>query len=94
MHDPYGFESSESCQKYQRRSSGFFRQLSATAIRDFDALKSNWSYPKGAILFVEGQHPRGIFSLCGGRVKLSMNSLDGKARPSSCELLSRLQSWA
>jgi CRP/FNR family transcriptional regulator, cyclic AMP receptor protein len=35
-------------------------------------------YPAGAILFVEGQAPRGIFVVCKGRVKLSFCSTDGK----------------
>ncbi|HKN24352.1 MAG TPA: Crp/Fnr family transcriptional regulator, partial [Candidatus Acidoferrum sp.] len=35
-------------------------------------------YPKGAVLFVEGQAPRGIFVLCKGRVKLSICSTEGK----------------
>jgi len=30
-------------------------------------------------LFVEGQSPRGVFILCGGRVKLSTSSADGKS---------------
>jgi CRP/FNR family transcriptional regulator len=34
--------------------------------------------PAGAILFVEGQIPRGIFVLCSGRVKLSTASREGK----------------
>ena len=34
--------------------------------------------PKGAVLFVEGQAPRGIFVLCKGRVKLSICATDGK----------------
>src|SRR5271157_236362 len=34
--------------------------------------------PKGAVLFVEGQSPRGIFVLCKGRVRLSICSTEGK----------------
>ena len=34
--------------------------------------------PAGAILFVEGQTPRGIFILCSGKVKLSTTSKEGK----------------
>ncbi|HXG67427.1 MAG TPA: Crp/Fnr family transcriptional regulator, partial [Blastocatellia bacterium] len=33
----------------------------------------------GALLFVEGQLPRGVFVICAGRVKLSTCSKDGKA---------------
>jgi CRP/FNR family transcriptional regulator len=36
------------------------------------------TYPSNAILFVEGQMPRGAFVLCSGKVKLSTTSRDGK----------------
>jgi CRP/FNR family transcriptional regulator len=35
-------------------------------------------YPKGAILFVEGQEARGVFILSKGRVKLSTGCINGK----------------
>src|SRR5271167_398310 len=35
-------------------------------------------HPKGTVLFVEGQPPRGVFILCSGRVKLFTSSADGK----------------
>jgi len=44
-----------------------------------DAISSAAMYPKGAILFVEGQNPLGVFVLRSGRVKLSVNSADGKS---------------
>ncbi len=44
----------------------------------FEAVKYATEYPKGAVLFVEGQAPRGIFVLCKGRVKLSACSSDGR----------------
>jgi len=37
------------------------------------------SYKKGAILFVEGQRPEGVYILTTGRAKLSASSPDGKA---------------
>lgn len=36
------------------------------------------AYPQGAVLFVEGQAPRGVYIVCGGRVKLSTTSREGK----------------
>jgi CRP/FNR family cyclic AMP-dependent transcriptional regulator len=44
----------------------------------FDAISSPATHPKGAILFVEGQKPLGVFVICSGRVKLSASSADGK----------------
>jgi CRP/FNR family transcriptional regulator len=36
------------------------------------------AYPQGAVLFVEGQAPRGVYLICSGRIKLSTTSRDGK----------------
>jgi CRP/FNR family transcriptional regulator len=36
------------------------------------------TFPKGSVLFAEGQPSRGIFILCKGRVKLSLCSTGGK----------------
>jgi len=37
------------------------------------------AYPKGAVLFMEGQTACGIFAVCSGQVKLSTSSVEGKA---------------
>jgi CRP/FNR family transcriptional regulator len=36
------------------------------------------TYPAGAVLFAEGQAPRGVFIVRGGRVKLSICGSDGR----------------
>ncbi|MBV9610408.1 MAG: Crp/Fnr family transcriptional regulator [Acidobacteria bacterium] len=43
-----------------------------------EAVKFTTTYPNGAVLFVEGQAPRGIFIVESGRVKLSVCARDGK----------------
>ena len=78
MKGPYGLDLNDGCIPCNRRGSGFFCQLSPPAIKDFDEIKSTASYPKGALLFVEKQDPRGIYVLCEGDVKLSINSSEGK----------------
>lgn len=78
MRSPYGLERIESCQSCTQRADGFFCQLSAAPLKAFEALKFTTSYPEGAALFVEGESPRGVLVLCKGRVKLSMNSSEGK----------------
>jgi CRP/FNR family transcriptional regulator, cyclic AMP receptor protein len=52
--------------------------LPRRVIDRFEAIASAVAYPKGAALFVEGQEPRGVFVICGGRVKLSTSSPAGK----------------
>ena len=60
------------------RTERLFCDLSGTALEDFEAIKYATAYPKGAVLFVEGQVPRGILVLCQGRVKLSLCAPDGR----------------
>jgi CRP/FNR family cyclic AMP-dependent transcriptional regulator len=78
MRGPYGFDFNESCQSCKARVGRFFCQLPSAALRDFDAMKSLSAYPAGAVLFLEEQDPRGVFLLCEGQVKLSVNSSEGK----------------
>jgi len=60
------------------RAEHTFCDLPGAALQTFETMKYATAYPKGAVLFVEGQAPRGIFVLCKGRVKLSICASDGK----------------
>ena len=78
MLSPYGLDIIESCLTCKMRSDRIFCELPTSALQSFEAIKYATAYPKGAVLFVEGQAPRGIFVLCKGRVKLSICATDGK----------------
>jgi CRP/FNR family cyclic AMP-dependent transcriptional regulator len=78
MLSPYGLDLVESCLTCKMRSERLFCDLPAAALQSFEAIKYATAYPRGAVLFVEGQAPRGIFVLCKGRVKLSICATDGK----------------
>lgn len=78
MRRPYGFEMSEDCGSCKLKKKDFFCQLSGTALREFDKIKSLSVYPSRALLFIEKERARGIFVLCEGQVKLSMGSKEGK----------------
>ncbi len=78
MTTPYGLEITESCLACKTRSANMFCGLSPASLQSFEAIKYATAYPKGAVLFVEGQASRGIFVLCKGRVKLSLCSSTGK----------------
>ena len=47
-------------------------------IRGLDNVKAGKYYPRGSVLFVEGQQPRGVYVLCEGRAKVSIASAEGK----------------
>jgi len=78
MRGPYGMEVVEDCKTCSMRKNGFFCQLPVAALQAFSGSKFASAYPSGAVLFVEGQVPRGVYMLCKGRVKLTMNSPDGR----------------
>ena len=78
MLTPYGMDIIENCLACKMRVEGVFCDLSPESLKSFERLKFAIAYPKGAVLFVEGQSPRGVFVLCKGRVKLSLCSTDGK----------------
>jgi CRP/FNR family transcriptional regulator len=68
----------ESCLTCKLRTDRIFCDLPPTALQAFENIKYATAYPQGAVLFVEGQLPRGIFVLCKGSVKLSINSPNGR----------------
>lgn len=68
----------DKCTGCQLRSTHFFCELSSETVQAFEAITTSNLYPKGSVLFVEGQSPRGIYVLCRGRIKLSMSSSGGR----------------
>src|SRR5258708_11428793 len=76
---PYGQEVIESCLTCELRKDRLYCDLPDGALAGLDSISSPATYPKGAVLFVEGQEPRGAFIICNGRVKLTANSADGKS---------------
>jgi len=78
MGSPYGLPIIENCLICNLRSERFFCDLPKTALAAFEKIKYSSAVPPGAVLFVEGQAPRGMYVVCRGRVKLSTTSRDGK----------------
>jgi CRP/FNR family transcriptional regulator, cyclic AMP receptor protein len=78
MHSPYGMNIVESCATCKLRGQRAFCNLPSATLGSLEKLKYTTAYPKGAVLFVEGQTPRGLFMLCQGSVKLSVCASDGK----------------
>jgi CRP/FNR family transcriptional regulator, cyclic AMP receptor protein len=77
-HGPYGMDLVDNCTKCPLRKEGFFCQMANDSLGAFERVKFTSSYPAGAVLFVEGQVPRGVYMLCTGRIKLTMASPEGK----------------
>ena len=78
MSTPYGIQLTENCVLCKLRQDGYFCSLPKPSLEQLEKVKYASAYPQGAILFVEGQAPRGVYLICSGRVKLSTTSRDGK----------------
>jgi len=78
MNTPYDLEIIENCTECPNTHAGFFCGFSPRVLRALDQASQKSTLPAGAILFVEGQAPRGVFVICAGKVNLSTNSREGK----------------
>ena len=78
MSTAYNFRIIENCLKCQLRENRLFCHLPDEALIALQQIKATAVYPKGALLCLEGQAPRGTFILCTGRAKLSTTSAEGK----------------
>ena len=74
---PYGLDLIESCLSCKLRAEHILCDLQPAALQSFESIKYPTAYPKGAVLFVEGQSPQRDV-LCKGRVRLSICATDGK----------------
>lgn len=75
----YNAKITERCFNCHSRSHGSFCDLPPQTQQAFERIVHTHFYPQGTVLFVEGQSPQGIFILCSGRAKLSINSNKGKS---------------
>lgn len=78
MRAPYGLNILDNCLSCPVRGEHLFCNLGVPAAQRLNEVKSTAVYPKGAMLFIEGQMARGVFVLCSGKVKLSTTSREGK----------------
>jgi CRP/FNR family transcriptional regulator, cyclic AMP receptor protein len=76
MNSPYGLPAE--CLACHLRSDNFFCALSDESLKVFNQIKHAALFREGAVIFVEGQTPRGVFMLCQGQAKLSTTSRDGE----------------
>ena len=75
---PYGLRIIDNCVSCPLKKVHPFCNLPLPAAQRLNAIKSTAVYSKGTMLFIEGQHPRGVFVLCMGKAKLSTSSREGK----------------
>ncbi|MGB0011325.1 MAG: Crp/Fnr family transcriptional regulator [Candidatus Sulfotelmatobacter sp.] len=78
MRAPYGLDVIESCMGCKTSRDSYFCRFSQPVLRSVDAASYHSVMPSGALLFVEGQTPRGVYVLSSGKVRLSTTSKEGK----------------
>jgi CRP/FNR family cyclic AMP-dependent transcriptional regulator len=78
MRAPYGLNILDNCLACPMREEHLFCNLPPIALQRLNEIRSTAIYPKSAMLFIEGQQPRGVFVLCTGKAKLSTSSTEGK----------------
>lgn len=76
---PYGLPISDDCGNCELRNSGFFCALTPGSMEALDEIQHTSCYPAGAVIFLQGQTPRGVYILCQGRAKLITTNADGKS---------------
>ncbi len=78
MRAPYGLNILDNCLTCPAREEHLFCNLPPAAVQRLNEIRSTAVYPKAAMLFIEGQQPRGVFVLCSGKAKLSTSSVEGR----------------
>src|SRR5216110_136153 len=78
MPSPYNLDLHNSCTDCTVRFERLFCNMSSNSVNALETIKFTGIYPKGSLLFVEGEQPRGVFILCSGRAKLTTSSSEGK----------------
>ena len=78
MPSPYNLEIENNCVECARKADRLFCNMAPEAMQTLDSIKFTGVYPKGSVLFVDGEQPRGVFILCSGRAKLTTSSSEGK----------------
>lgn len=78
MNVQFGLEIANPCAERANVEFGFLSGLSSSALQSLNEVSHQSILPPGAILFVEGQSPRGLFLLFSGKVNLSTTSREGK----------------
>ncbi len=75
---PYGLPVVDNCMTCKLHNEKFACTLSHPSLQALDRIKHATAYPAGALVFVEGQMPRGVYVVCQGRAKLLATNSDGK----------------
>jgi CRP/FNR family cyclic AMP-dependent transcriptional regulator len=75
---PFNLRVVENCLDCARREGSFFCKLPQKVIRELNAIRQEAFYPRGAVIYAQGEIPRGAYILCSGQVRLVSASRGGE----------------
>lgn len=78
MRHTFKIDRIENCTVCRAPESKIFCGLSGRQLESFEALTQINFFPKGAVIFLEQDSPRGVHIVCSGKVKLSTTNDEGK----------------
>jgi CRP-like cAMP-binding protein len=71
-------KNTSTCETCPSKKEGIFCNLDFSEIEDVSQHKITNHYKKGQNLFVQGNHPYGIYCISSGNIKLTQTGVDGK----------------
>jgi len=74
-----GLSAIESCLNHSYIANNFLEDLPKATLDALEKISSTSSFPREAVLFIEGETSVGVFIILRGRVKLSACSTDGRS---------------
>lgn len=74
---PFNLRVMESCYDCANRENELVCRLPQSAVRELNTIRQNAFYPRGVVLYAEGETPRGVYILCSGEVRLTAASENG-----------------
>ena len=66
------------CENCVSRAEGIFCEMNLPELEEVSHHKINNTYKKGQTLFIQGNHPFGLYCISKGNIKLTKTGLDGK----------------
>jgi CRP/FNR family transcriptional regulator, cyclic AMP receptor protein len=66
------------CRDCDSKRKHYFCDLPDDELAELDTIKVTKVYPKGTMLFLQGQPSDGVYMVCQGKVKISTCSMEGK----------------
>lgn len=75
---PYGLPITDNCQTCRMPRKELLCGVSPVSMKALDRIKHTSSYPGGALIFMEGETPRGVYILCQGRAKVLTTNSEGR----------------